>query len=207
VQCRSFNLNEDGVYYYKKLLGMLNPGPALLHQTYANLLDELNRSAEAVPHRKLAVQLEPAGWSWQGTGNTMNKLGRWAEADAAFAEATRLDPDEARYWMNWAYSKYLRRDDAAAIEKCKQGLAVDPKFVTLWTIWGDAEKRLNHFDSALAKYGQAIKLAPRGYYAYHQSSLIYQARGEKAKAAEFAARSDQLRGHLRGDTTSAAAER
>ena len=54
---RALNLNEQGCRYYERLLKQLDVGPVLVHQTYANLLDEVGRSVDALPHRELAVKL------------------------------------------------------------------------------------------------------------------------------------------------------
>ena len=48
VQCRTWNENELGVEQYKEIVEKWNPGPVLIHQTYANLLDELKRYEEAL---------------------------------------------------------------------------------------------------------------------------------------------------------------
>jgi thioredoxin-like negative regulator of GroEL len=61
VQCRTFDRNEEGVEHYKKILEKWDPGPSLVHQTYANLLSELKRYEDALVERRMAVELEPAG--------------------------------------------------------------------------------------------------------------------------------------------------
>lgn len=114
VQCRSLNRNQIGAAAYAELCKLWNPGPVLVHQTYANLLDELRRHDEALIHRQLAVQLEPARWSYDGLGNTLTSLKRWKEADDAFARATELAPRHPHSWSNWAISKSARGDIAGA---------------------------------------------------------------------------------------------
>ena len=115
VQCRSLNRNEIGVAAYAELCKLWNPGPVLVHQTYANMLDELEQYDEALIHRQLAVKLEPAPWSLDGLGLTLTALKRWEEADAAYAKTTQMAPQSARYWRHWASSKSERGDaDGAA---------------------------------------------------------------------------------------------
>jgi tetratricopeptide (TPR) repeat protein len=114
VECRSLKRTTDGIHRYAKLLTRVNPGPALVHQTYANLLDDASRSAEALPHRQLAVKMEPAGWTYDALGNTLSHLKRWDEADAAYRRSTSLAPNDAQYWSNWAWSKDQRGDKDGA---------------------------------------------------------------------------------------------
>jgi len=116
VQCRSLKKPDIGVNRYEMLCQLWNPGPVLVHQTYANLLDELHRSGEALVHRQMAVKIEPQYWSYDGLGNTLTALGRWVEADAAYAESTRLAPNQAWLWNNWAISKQARGDTAGMAE-------------------------------------------------------------------------------------------
>ena len=47
IQCRSRGDNEKGVVHFAKLLEQWSPGPVLVHQTYANLLDNLDQYEEA----------------------------------------------------------------------------------------------------------------------------------------------------------------
>lgn len=114
VQCRSLNRNRTGVAAYAELCKLWDPGPVLVHQTYANLLDQLRRYDESLVHRQLAVKLEPASWSYDGLGNTLTSLKRWEEADAAYAHATELAPRDAHSWTNWALSKSARGDVESA---------------------------------------------------------------------------------------------
>ena len=70
VQCRNWNRNAEGAELYRQILDRWNPGPVLVHQTYANLLDELARFEEALVEHYKAVKMEPAAWSYDGLGNT-----------------------------------------------------------------------------------------------------------------------------------------
>jgi tetratricopeptide (TPR) repeat protein len=96
VQSRSLNRNEIGVKYYQRLSGMVDPGPSLMHQTFANLLDEVKRYDEALVHRKIVVKQEPAPWSYEGLGNTLQSLARYEEACAAYTKALEMSPNDPR---------------------------------------------------------------------------------------------------------------
>ena len=114
VECRSLKKPAIGVKRYAKLCEQWNPGPVLVHQTYANLLDDLGKFRESLLHRELAVKLEPAGWSYDGLGNTLGYLKRFDEADEAHRHATEMEPNRPQYWRNWAHEKTRRGDTAAA---------------------------------------------------------------------------------------------
>ncbi len=108
VECRQWNRNEQGVELYKQILEKWNPGPVLVHQTYANLLDQLKRYDEALVERKIAVKLEPAGYSYGALADTYSHMQRWDEANEWYAKAVEIQSDYAHHWCNWAGS--LRRE-------------------------------------------------------------------------------------------------
>ena len=83
VQCRSWDRNAEGALLYKYILTKWKPGPVLVHQTYANLLDELGLYKAALKERYQAVKMEPAPWSYDGLGNTLDHLGRFKEAQGS----------------------------------------------------------------------------------------------------------------------------
>jgi len=114
VQCRAQKRNEVGAQRFATLLKMMDPGPAIVHHTYANILDELGRWKESLPHRVLAVKLHPASWTYQGQANTLSRLKRWKEADAVYKLALALNPLDSLIWRNWAWSKRARGDEAGA---------------------------------------------------------------------------------------------
>ncbi|MDQ2731697.1 MAG: tetratricopeptide repeat protein [Armatimonadota bacterium] len=90
IQCRSYKRNPEGAECYRKLLALIGPGPVLVHQTYANILDELGRHQEALAHRERAVQLEPATWSYDGWAGTLEDLGQDQKAYEVRVRAAKL---------------------------------------------------------------------------------------------------------------------
>jgi TolA-binding protein len=117
VECRQQNSNELGVQRYATLLKQWKPGPAMAHQTYANMLDELHRYPDSLLERRLAVQLEPASWTYESLGNTLSQLGNWKEADAAYQAASERSPMSAEVWENWTWSMKARGDKHGQEEK------------------------------------------------------------------------------------------
>ncbi len=183
VECRQHakttgkhTYSEKGAECYRKLLEQWKVGPVLVHQTYANLLsEELGRHEEALAHRRLAIQLEPAGWTFQGLGNTLVRLERYEEANMAFLKCAELSPQEAQYWRNWAWSLHLQKKPEASIAKCRKATELDPKDESAWTIWGDNLVELGRTAEAIAKYEQHMK--------YHPDDANISARLESARTA------------------------
>ncbi len=74
VQCRSYNLDEEGIHDYKKLLKMVGKGSSLVHTTYANLLADMGRHKEALIQYDIALHEEPASWSIRNYQNDLNEI-------------------------------------------------------------------------------------------------------------------------------------
>ena len=166
VQCRTWNRNEEGVEHYKKILEKWNPGPSLVHQTYANLLDQVQRYDDALVERKITIKMEPAGWSYDGLASTLNHLGRFDEADTAHAAAVEADPKTARLWCNWACNLKDQGKFAPAIEKCELASELeidnpDSDVALPWWIWGQLLEAEGKLDEALEKCKAALEHAPQ----------------------------------------------
>jgi tetratricopeptide (TPR) repeat protein len=151
VQCRNWNRNQEGADAYEVLLERWHPGPALVHQTYANLLDELKRYNDALAERYLVVAMEPAPWSYDGLGNTLQHLNRFDESCAAHEIAVRLDPTSSLYFSNWAIALNGKGDFDGAIEKCKRALQLQPTSARAYWMWGKALDGQGKPNEALAK--------------------------------------------------------
>ncbi|HEX4143997.1 MAG TPA: tetratricopeptide repeat protein [Pirellulales bacterium] len=165
VECRHWNRNAEGVEHYKKILEKWNPGPSLVHQTYANLLDQLGRLEDALVERKQVVKMEPAGWSYDGLGSTLQHLHRYKEANDAYAAAVRLSPDRALHWTNWAVSLKDEEEFDKAIEKCQHATELkaregDDDAWRPWSVWGEILEIQRQPEEALEKYKEALSLAP-----------------------------------------------
>ena len=124
VQCRNHHFNELGAKHYKTITEIWKPGPVLIHQTYANILDELNRYEEALIHRKIAVEMEPKAWSYQGLGHTLSELERYEEADNAFIQSVNLGK-KGQYYSTWANSYFNRKDYNNALDKSRKAIELD----------------------------------------------------------------------------------
>jgi tetratricopeptide (TPR) repeat protein len=163
VQCRTWNYNAEGAELYKQILDQWNPGPVLVHQTYANLLDSLGRYDDALIERRQAVKMEPSSWSYDGLANTLNHLWRFQEANEAHAMAIQLDPERSSYWSNWGLCMIGLGQDNEAIQKCQRALELDPQNWRGYQVWGTALEAQGKKEEALEKYKQALALSPGSF--------------------------------------------
>ena len=154
--------SEKGAYFYSKLLEELDPGPVLLHQTYANILSErLDRHEEALKHREIALRLEPAAWSHQGMANTLSRLGRYAEADNHYQKCVELDPNGSSYFASWAWSMSRRKDYAKAYKLYEKVVEMEPNRPDSWRNLGWCAAKLNRLDDTKRFYAKADALGSR----------------------------------------------
>lgn len=93
-----------GVRQYDALLKRMAPlpGPVLVHQTYANILDSLMAFDEALVHRKQALAMERRPWSLDGMADTLRALARYGEALEYADEALSVC---IREYQNKAFSQ------------------------------------------------------------------------------------------------------
>ncbi len=87
---------NSGVQHYEKLLKEMLPGngPALVHQTLANLLDELDCHDLAIYYREMAVSMERAPWSLGGLGTELVATGYYEEAIPVLQETVQLSGNQ-----------------------------------------------------------------------------------------------------------------
>jgi TPR repeat protein len=170
---RTYEKHDEAVAVFEKLLSRLKKGSSLVHHTYANVL-EYGRSQykEALPHRELAVQLEPKDWSYRALGNTLGRLLRYEEALAAYTNAIQLDPEEATSWAycGWALGKLGRIEES--IEKCQKAVELDPENGFAWRVWGSCLARRGQQTDALEKY--RIAVSNYDSYAMYQLGWYYE---------------------------------
>ncbi len=88
-----------GVRDYEQMLALLpgGQGPAVLHQTLANLLDDLHAYEDSLHHRMLSLAREKGGWNLHATAITLQCLDRAREALPLIDEAIARQPKAAAY--------------------------------------------------------------------------------------------------------------
>jgi tetratricopeptide (TPR) repeat protein len=185
VQCRNHNRNEMGIAYFEALAKHFDRGPALFHQTFANLLDMTGRYDEALSHREMAVKLEPATWSYSALGDTLTNLQRWADADVAYRKSLDM-AETANGWSSWSWSMRKRGDHQGCVETSAKALALNPNSRAVLIRMADALAARNQpGDDVRAEehYRRAIELAPRDMYPRTQLALLLGRRKAQEDAA------------------------
>lgn len=93
-----------GVREYETALALLQPGPgpALMHETLANLLDDLQAYETSLQHRQTCLSMERKHWSLQTAAWTLSRLGRNAEALPLIREAVERSPETERHHFTMA---------------------------------------------------------------------------------------------------------
>lgn len=103
IQCRTHGrCTEEAAEQYETILRKWNPAPVMVNHTYANILTEsLGQPKKALEFRQQALSQAQQGYTYQGYGNTLRKLGRYEEACAAFEKAVEIKPDSQAYRRQW----------------------------------------------------------------------------------------------------------
>lgn len=95
-----------------------------------------------------------------GLGTFYAALGRWSDADAAFASALRLDDRFEPAYVNAADALRARDRDAEAVELLQRGLRAVPEGASLHHALGLARVRLGQPHEAMPSLQRAADLAP-----------------------------------------------
>lgn len=90
---------DCGVRSYAKVLDLLHTeeGPFCVHQTCANLLDELEAYDQAAFHREIALKKDRYPVSLHGAAWTFLRAGQYERALACVNEAMEMGADEEKY--------------------------------------------------------------------------------------------------------------
>ncbi len=114
----------------------------------------------------------------------MAELDRPAEADSYFARAIKLNPDDPRYFSNWAYLYMNKKDYPQAISILQKGTAHHPLAADIWALLGSAYERDGQDSSAMKALDHSLELDASQVGPYITLGYIYDERGEFEKALE-----------------------
>lgn len=108
IRDEDYNLPEEmrkrirlcGIGEYQAVLKLMSPGegPALLHQTLANLLNDSKGYDVAWKHREITLMLERMPWSLHAAAVTLKGMGRYEEAADLLREAINQGPVRPAYY-------------------------------------------------------------------------------------------------------------
>lgn len=169
-----------------RVASMVKPGPPPLHLRWGSALDAQKKHEEALVHRKLALQLEPAAWSNAALGFTLDSLQRYDEANNAYAEAIRIYPAPEHY-VSWGISRSHAGEYAEALEKFELALKRDPRSLLAMRWRAKTLERVGRWDEALNEYAAVRKLSTDDRYAYVSAIELLRSLGRDQDVAAIAA--------------------
>ena len=112
-----------------------------------------------MPHRKLAVKLEPASWSYGALANTLLYLNRHAEASEAYQKTIELGSTSAINWSCWGLELCASGKAEEGLKKCQRAIEMEPKNAVCWYNYGLAFASLKRFQEAIEKYRKVCCLS------------------------------------------------
>ena len=150
---------DEALVAYRRAL-RLNPAEPLVWNNLASVLSrDLGRYDEAINvcDQALAHGISLGGvWSTRGTA--LLKLGREAEAQAAFEQVLTFPTDDYLSWASRGAALWnLKRSDEA-LEACDQAIALRPDLIELWRVKAEMLHEMGRDAEALEAGQQAEEM-------------------------------------------------
>lgn len=109
---------------------------------------------------------------------------RWQDAEAWFARAVEVEPDDAHTWFNLGYIRDKGGMDDGAAVALKRATELDPKNDRAWYGLGMLHARHGRHREAAAALAEAAKLQPMNGLAWYALGMAWQHSNEPARVAE-----------------------
>ena len=106
--------NDEAVQYYLKALEA-EPKNAFAQASLTGMVARVDPQAAETKFKSLIAQ-QPAAYLYFGLGNVYAAHGRWNEAQGAYFEAQRLEPDSPDYAFNLAVALEHINQPRAALD-------------------------------------------------------------------------------------------
>lgn len=105
-------------------------------------------------------------------GAALSYLNRYQEAEAAFTEAIRLDPQNVHWWYNRSASRAYLGKFEEGLNDAAQALLLDATYSFAYVAQGKCYVGLRDFDKARASFNQAAELKPDLTDTYAERSTL-----------------------------------
>lgn len=164
----------------------INPNNALWHAQRGYLLEELDRSAEAVEAYQRSLQLESGDQDvCLALGAALAHLGKFAQALTVFEDLARLYPDLEPTYCNriLVYAELGRHERAEEMFYMAQEL--DDSCPHCFFHMGGSLFAREQFDKAIYCWERVLELEPAYIGVNRRIAQAYEAKGELDRAREF----------------------
>ncbi|HSV27761.1 MAG TPA: tetratricopeptide repeat protein, partial [Sedimentisphaerales bacterium] len=162
------------------------------HLSAARTLMNLRRFAEAEPHSRNAIVLDPY---WANAhahlGAILGELGRFEEGMAACRRAIELNPRLAMAYFNMAGIYVHQEDFEAAAQLYRKAIDIEEDF-SAWNNLGNSLLRLGRLEEAIESYIESIRLNPRRPDARFNMAIALAGLGRLTEAIEAAKKAAAL---------------
>jgi len=156
---------EEAIETLENLIAS-RPDLAPVHAALGDTYRFEQRFAEATPHYDDAIALydadRPAQWSvYFARGITLEREGRWAEAERDFRKALELSPDQPSVLNYLGYSYVEMRENLdEALDMIQRAVAARPFDGYIRDSLGWVYYRLGRYEEAVGEMERAVELMP-----------------------------------------------
>ena len=167
------------------------PADSVLAERAALASIRIGDIARAARYSAIATASPNASWeAWNAQAVVADYQGRWEEADAAYAKATALAPDQPELLNNIGWSLLVRGEWEQALARIERAAALDPQ----------SKRIANNLELARAAVSEELprrrKGEDEGAWAarLNDAGVIARIRGDNRKAVAAFARAIRARG-------------
>lgn len=123
---------------------------------------------------------------WAGYGQTLNDMGRFAEAVGQFHKAVQLAPEKPAYWSSLCWTQAATGEKLdEALAACSKALRLAPQAAAPYNSRGLVRLRMRQWPEAIADYRQSLRLSSEQASAWFGLGLARLSAGDAAGAADI----------------------
>jgi protein O-mannosyl-transferase len=184
---------SDPVALYQSSLEATPQSPTLFYNL-GFAYREKGYLAKAEENYREATRLWPEYQrAWASLGDIDSRLGRPADAVAAYKKALTLDAKDAGTTINLAMAYEQLGDNRSAEEQLQRAIALAPKESGALTDLGALYQQEGRIDDAIKAFQTAIENNPSDPIPYFDMAVMFQQRGQDDVALRFYKKVLQLR--------------